>query len=111
MNISRRRLPKRSLKLLAVAAFAGAACLGVFVQPDAASEARAQQPAKTPQAKLTEKHQFFLEDHCYNCHDNSLQKGKVNLEALSLEIKTLEQAELWQKVLKRGELGRDAAGG
>ena len=57
------------------------------------------QARRATQGRAHEKHQFFLEDHCYNCHDNSLQKGMVNLEALPLEITTLEQAELWQKVL------------
>ena len=99
MIMSRMRFQMRSFVLLAATAMALAVCLGIPPQPEGASQAMAEQPAKKPQAKLTEKHQFFLEDHCYNCHDNSLQKGMLNLETLPLQITTLEQAELWQKVL------------
>ena len=38
-------------------------------------------------------------DHCMDCHDSDTQKGKVDLEALPLLVKTIEHAELWQKVL------------
>ena len=95
----RTQFKKRSFVLLAATATALAACLGIPPKPDGASKAMAEQPAQKPQAKLTEKHQFFLEDHCYNCHDNSLQKGMVNLEALPLQITTLEQAELTQRAI------------
>ena len=99
MNRSIFRKKQRSIALLAVALLGTACWLGTSVQAEGPRQARASKPAELPKAELTEKHQFFLEDHCYNCHDNSIQKGKVNLEALPLQITTLEQAELWQKVL------------
>ena len=37
--------------------------------------------------------------HCLDCHDSETREGKVDLETLSFRITTIEQAELWQKVL------------
>ena len=56
-------------------------------------------PAVTPEARLPEKHFALLEAYCLDCHDEDTQKGKVDLEALPFHITTIEQAELWQKVL------------
>jgi hypothetical protein len=55
--------------------------------------------ANPPEARLPEKHQAFLKTHCLDCHDSATREGKVDLETLPLSISTLEQAELWQKVL------------
>ena len=55
--------------------------------------------AAPPEAKLSDIHRAFLKQHCLSCHDSETQEGKVNLETLSFRITTLEQAELWQKVL------------
>ena len=52
-----------------------------------------------PQAIVPEKHLDLLDTYCMDCHDADTQKGKVNLEDLPLEVNTLQQAELWQKVL------------
>ena len=52
-----------------------------------------------PDARLPEKHQAFFTAHCLDCHDSQTQEGKVDLETLSFHITTIEQAELWQKVL------------
>jgi hypothetical protein len=54
---------------------------------------------KAPNAMMTAKHLTFLKAHCLDCHDTETQEGKVDLETLSFRITTLEQAELWQKVL------------
>lgn len=40
----------------------------------------------------------MIDKYCIDCHDAGLKKGKVNLEDLSFEIHSIEQAELWQKV-------------
>ena len=48
---------------------------------------------------LPAKHFALLESYCLDCHDGETQKGKVNLEALPFKVSTIEQAELWQKVL------------
>ena len=56
-------------------------------------------PAAPPQTKFPEKHRAFFKAHCLDCHDSATREGKADLESLSFEIETLEQAELWQKVL------------
>ena len=55
--------------------------------------------ANSPEARLPEKHRAFFKAHCIDCHDSGTREGKVDLETLSFHITTLEQAELWQKVL------------
>ena len=49
--------------------------------------------------RFPEKHRAFFKAHCLDCHDSETREGKVDLETLSFRITTLEQAELWQKVL------------
>ncbi len=51
------------------------------------------------EVELPKKHFALIESYCLDCHDGETQKGKVNLEALSFKVGTLEWAELWQKVL------------
>ena len=55
--------------------------------------------AAQSEASLPEKHRAFFKAHCLDCHDSATREGKVDLETLSFRITTLEQAELWQKVL------------
>lgn len=55
--------------------------------------------AAPPEARLPEKHRTFFKAHCLDCHDSETQEGKVDLETLPFRITTIEQAELWQKVL------------
>ena len=55
--------------------------------------------AAPPEARLPEKHRAFFKAHCLDCHDSETREGKVDLETLPLSINTLQQAELWQKVL------------
>ena len=55
--------------------------------------------AAPPEASLSEQHQAFFKAHCFDCHDSETQEGKVDLEKLPFRITTIEQAELWQKVL------------
>ncbi|MBB65615.1 MAG: hypothetical protein CMO81_11195 [Waddliaceae bacterium] len=55
--------------------------------------------AAPPEARLPEKHRAFFKAHCLDCHDSETQEGKVDLETLPFRITTIEQAELWQKVL------------
>ena len=52
-----------------------------------------------PSVKFPEKHAAFLDAYCMDCHDADTEKGSVNLEALSFQIETIEQAETWQNVL------------
>ena len=55
--------------------------------------------AAPPDARLPEKHRAFFKAHCLDCHDSDTREGKIDLETLPFQITTLEQAELWQKVL------------
>ena len=55
--------------------------------------------AAPPEARLPEKHRAFFKAHCLDCHDSETQEGKVDLQTLPFRITTIEQAELWQKVL------------
>ena len=52
-----------------------------------------------PEASFPEKHRTFFKTHCLACHDSETKEGKVDLENLSFRITSIEQAELWQKVL------------
>lgn len=49
--------------------------------------------------ELPEKHFEFLSSYCLDCHDSLTEKGSVNLENLSFRITSIQEAELWQKVL------------
>ncbi|MDV6031519.1 MAG: DUF1592 domain-containing protein [Phycisphaera sp. RhM] len=55
--------------------------------------------AAPPEARLPDKHRAFFKAHCLDCHDSETREGKVDLETLPFRITTIEQAELWQKVL------------
>ena len=55
--------------------------------------------AAPPEARLPEKHRAFFKTHCLDCHDSATREGKVDLETLPFRIETMEQAEMWQKVL------------
>lgn len=55
--------------------------------------------ASPPETRLPEEHRVFIKAHCLDCHDSATREGKVDLETLPSQINTLEQAELWQKVL------------
>ena len=52
-----------------------------------------------PKVEFPEKHRAFFKAHCLDCHDSETREGKVDLETLPFRITTIEQAELWQKVL------------
>ena len=49
--------------------------------------------------ELPEKHFDFLATYCLDCHDSLTEKGSINLEDLAFQITTIQEAELWQKVL------------
>ncbi len=52
-----------------------------------------------PKVEFPEKHRAIFKAHCLDCHDSETREGKVDLETLPFRITTIEQAELWQKVL------------
>ncbi|MBU01519.1 MAG: hypothetical protein CME14_09750 [Gemmatimonadetes bacterium] len=55
--------------------------------------------AVEPEVHFPKKHFAFFDAYCLDCHDTDTQKGKVDLEALSFNVTSTQQAELWQKVL------------
>ncbi|MCR9198837.1 MAG: DUF1587 domain-containing protein [Planctomycetaceae bacterium] len=55
--------------------------------------------AAPPAARFPQQHRAFLSAHGFDCHSAELQEGNVDLVALPFHITTLQQAELWQKVL------------
>ena len=50
-------------------------------------------------ASMPTKHKAVLEGHCYQCHNEKKQKGKVRLDDLPYTIEDIITAERWQKVL------------
>jgi hypothetical protein len=58
-----------------------------------------------PAAILPADQADFLDTYCMDCHDAETEKGKLNLEDLPFKIETLQQAELWQKVLNTMNAG------
>ncbi|QDT11064.1 DUF1592 domain-containing protein [Stieleria marina] len=58
---------------------------------------RAATPGK---AEMPRVHQVLLKKHCFDCHDSGSEEAGVDLETISYEISaSVENAELWQKVL------------
>ena len=57
------------------------------------------------EVELPTKHFALIDSYCMDCHDGETQKGKINLEALPFKVTTIEQAELWQKVLNAMNAG------
>ena len=55
--------------------------------------------AAEPIPELPEKHFEFLSNYCLDCHDALTEKGSVNLEDLAFQVTSIQEAELWQKVL------------
>lgn len=58
-------------------------------------------PARTDQVALFEKEILpILEDHCYGCHGDGEDKGKVTLDTFGSTAELMNQQELWVHVLK-----------
>ena len=55
--------------------------------------------SEPPLASINARHQAMLREHCVKCHSAERSKGKFRVDDLSLDIKTRETAERWQKVL------------
>ena len=64
-----------------------------------------KESVKAPEVMMPKKHIDFLDYYCMDCHDTASQKGKVDLETLSFEIKSPRDAERWQKVLNAVNAG------
>lgn len=47
----------------------------------------------------------FLETHCYDCHDADARKGKFQMDMLSTQNVTAEDAKAWARIFARLEAG------
>ncbi|MEZ5385234.1 MAG: DUF1592 domain-containing protein [Prosthecobacter sp.] len=65
----------------------------------AASSAVAEEAPATSQVSMPRKHFAFFEKYCVDCHDDTTEKGNLDLYKLSFDLGTLESAEMWQKIL------------
>jgi hypothetical protein len=89
MNTRATTLPKLSrLSLIAMTFSAG------FVLPALAADTYT--PGKPVQAKFKDLALPFLEQHCFDCHDNDTQKGDLNLSELTAVDET--NAATWKSV-------------
>jgi hypothetical protein len=61
--------------------------------------------AAAPQAMLDDKHRAFFKGNCLSCHNAEKQKGKVRLDNIPFTVDSVEQADLWQKVLNSVNAG------
>lgn len=55
--------------------------------------------ANPPKAQMNENHRSFFKNNCNQCHNAEKQKGKVRLDNIAFTVDTVENADLWQKVL------------
>ncbi len=55
--------------------------------------------AAPKEAGLEERHRALLKENCQNCHGPEKQKGKFRVDNLPPIIRSVEDAERWQKVL------------
>jgi hypothetical protein len=63
------------------------------------------QASELPHATLDAKHRNFFKDNCLACHNAEKQEGKVRLDNLSFTVDSVEQADVWQKVLNSVNAG------
>ncbi|WP_240914756.1 DUF1592 domain-containing protein [Roseimicrobium sp. ORNL1] len=56
-------------------------------------------------AAMSEKHRALFQGHCTSCHNADKQKGHFRVDDLPFTIKTVEDAERWQKVLNAMNAG------
>lgn len=68
--------------------------IALLLAPFAAHAAEGQS-----HAVMQEKHRALFKTTCVSCHGPEKQKGKFRVDDLSFEIKDVETAEKWQKVL------------
>ena len=56
-------------------------------------------------AVMDQRHKALFQETCVSCHGPEKQKGKFRVDTLSFEIKDIETAEKWQKVLNQMNSG------
>ncbi len=55
--------------------------------------------SKPPRVSMPETQRTFFKQYCVRCHNAETTMGQVRLDTLPFEIKSVETAERWQKVL------------
>ena len=48
---------------------------------------------------------YFLKSHCFDCHDNEIQKGKLNLESLSFQLDNQKTFKNWVLIHDKVQTG------
>ncbi len=94
-RLARALEPDRPARGYSIAMLLATACTALF----APLPLRAASAVPLPSTELPAHHKAFLENHCFECHGPDKQKGKVRLDTLSFNINSIENAELWRKVL------------
>src|ERR1700743_2947248 len=82
----------------------GAVLLAATTQ-GAVQEQKAVQPATSsrqpaPKVELDPKLSSYLEEHCYDCHDATTQKGDFRIDTLSSKI-GFENTPQWLEIMER----------
>lgn len=75
--------------------------LALLISTDALS----QTTETVGRAVMDQRHKALFQETCVSCHGPEKQKGKFRVDDLSFEIKDLETAEKWQKVLNQMNSG------
>ncbi len=57
--------------------------------------------AQAPYAVFDKQHREFFARYCVECHSAAKQEGQIKLDGLSFTIDSVQQADLWQKILNQ----------
>lgn len=69
------------------------------------AQASSQAAEAQGRAVMDQRHKALFQETCVSCHGPEKQKGKFRLDDLPFEIKDIETAEKWQKVLNQMNSG------
>lgn len=97
MTMTEKRHPTFRLFLMIFITTACFSCLGAD-ENKGKSTSVSKQPDKKTFDKMIEP---FLIDYCTDCHDDSRQKGDVDLSSISFDLTSGHDMELWKTILKQ----------
>lgn len=72
-------------------------------KPQVVTEAKSV--AAKPKAEWSKALAPFFDNHCYDCHDDSLSKGNLDLFALSADLSDAENLRRWVRIFDRVKAG------
>ncbi|MDI1312035.1 DUF1592 domain-containing protein [Prosthecobacter sp.] len=79
--------------------------LSLLVAVLLSAHASSQAAEAQSRAVMDQRHKALFQETCVSCHGPEKQKGKFRLDDLPFEIKDIETAEKWQKVLNQMNSG------